>query len=56
MINPTTVYVCFSPHRSVRSKASKRRFSYSKASFDNAARGQTRAGLSTTNQKVRGEE
>jgi hypothetical protein len=39
LINPTIKYVAFSQSVSVRSKASKRRFSHSKASFDNDAAG-----------------
>jgi hypothetical protein len=44
-INPTTKYIVFSQRVSVRSKASKCRFSYSKASFDNEVCGQARVGL-----------
>jgi uncharacterized protein (DUF1330 family) len=36
-INPATKYAEFSQSVSARSKASERRFSHSKASFDNAA-------------------
>jgi hypothetical protein len=44
-INPATKYIVLSQRVSVRSKTSKRRFSHSKASFDNAVCGQTRVGL-----------
>jgi hypothetical protein len=44
-INPATMYIVFSQRVSARSKASKRRFSHSKASFENAVCGQTRVGL-----------
>jgi len=43
------MYIIFSHHVSVRSKTSKRRCSYSAASFDNAVCGQTRDGLSFLN-------
>jgi len=39
------MYIVFSQRVSVRSKASERRFSHSKASSDNAVCGRTRAGL-----------
>jgi hypothetical protein len=48
-INPATKYIVFSQRVSVRSKASKRRFSHSQASFAIdikwAVCGQTRVGL-----------
>ena len=37
IINPATIYIAFSQRVCVRSKASERRFSHSKASSDNAA-------------------
>jgi hypothetical protein len=46
LINPATIYIVFSLRLSVRSKASERRFSHSKASSDNAVCGQTGADLS----------